>query len=280
MIAAVIFISSLIALLAVALKYRGDSNVIPEGADPAIGTVTVYVPEKTIFQGQKVAETHLRETLWPRAELPEGVIRDRNELIGMFAKNEIMAGIPLTRTHLSTTPILAVLPVSPGNRAVTIQVDATSGLEGLAYPGTRVDVVLTYSRDGELTSKLIVQNARVLSLGGDTTPYDQRVGLDPRSSVTPKQVSTVTLDVVPKDALEITTASKLGSLSLTMRSNDDSKISTDTEIKEGDIGGIDAKPKPQSQGPGCIKGFYKSNGKEFQINCDGTTVQVDSFDEP
>jgi len=280
--AGALLIACMVAMLVLFIKQSSNNSQSAQPAvSPSVGTVTLFIAERPVYIGQKLEDAQLREAMWPRSQIPEGAVRDRAELAGMYAKTDLPAGIPVQRTHLTDTPTAAVLPVTPGNRAVTIDVDATSGLEGLALPGTRVDVVLTYSQEGELTSKVVVQNARVLSLGGNTEPFNQPSAIDGRRAAA-RPAKTVTLDVTPKDALTIRTGSQLGRLSLVMRSTDDTNASATTEVTANDVGGVvSSKPaKPQSITPGCTKGFYKINGQEFQLNCDGSRFEMNNVEEP
>lgn len=276
---------SLLVIMLVVLNLQSDAsakdpglgNMSAELSPPAVGTVTLYVLDRPARAGQKLAEIPLKEVFWPRNQVPEGALRDRAEFKEQYAKIDLPAGIPLQREHLTAQPALATLPVTPGNRAVTIEVDATSGLEGLALPGTRVDVVLTYMKDGQLTSKIIVQNAIVLSSGGDTTAVSNKEDVGKRVS-TPAR--TVTLDVSTRDALEISTARQLGRLGLTMRAGGDNNLAPDLEVNADQVGGGTLKKKPVEKvvSSTCTRGHYRINGKEFQLNCDGTSIQVQDPD--
>ncbi len=278
-----VLVACLVAVLVLALKYQSGASARNNNPSPvaSIGTVTLFVPERPVYAGQNIGDVPLRETMWPRNQVPEGAVRDRAELSGMFAKSDISPGIPVQRIHLTNVAMSAVLPVTSGNRAVTIEVNATSGLEGLALPGTRVDVVVTFKDENDLRSRVIVQNARVLSSGGNTKPYGQSGSTPDSRALQGQSVKTVTLDVSPKDALIVRTATQLGVLSLVMRSNDDTEISVETEATKSDVGGEIAKSEGwKSDTPGCNTGFYRINGQEFQLNCDGSRFQVNNTEEP
>jgi pilus assembly protein CpaB len=102
-------------------------------------------------------------------------------------------------------------------RAVTVGVDAVSGLAGLVWPGDRVDLILTQSQDGTN-----VPPARRVS--GETVLHDVRVlaidrqlmqGATSESPET-QAVRTVTLEVAPPDAERVAVAARLGHLSLSV----------------------------------------------------------------
>jgi pilus assembly protein CpaB len=282
--AAVGLVISLIVVLIVVMNYKSRlSQAAVVDPNAQLGSLTVFLAEQPVYIGQRLSDVSLREASWPRQQASEDVVTDLSQLQGMFAQIDIPQGVPLTKKYLTETSPISTLPVTPGNRAITIEVDATTGLEGLALPGTRVDVFLTYSKEGELTTKVIVQNARVLSSGGSTSSFNQQqqLPLDQRV-VRPRPVArTITIDVAPKDALRISTARQLGRLSLVMRSNEDTGKARDIEFDAGQFEGEDVKSKREaSAAAGCTRGHYKVNGIEFQLNCDGTRMQLHNYDEP
>jgi pilus assembly protein CpaB len=258
------------------LKFSQSANAKEDATQPAVpapaalGTVSLLSPERYVRAGTSLSDVKFKSVFWPRNEVPEGAVRDESELKEQFASIDIAPGVPVQRRHLTKQAIGVSLPLTPGNRAVSIEVDATSSIEGFALPGTRVDVVLTYKEEGNLTSKVLVQNARVLSLGGDSTPNFQVAsrGLRPQSR-------TITLDASPQDALKISTARELGRLSLLMRSPDDNKSAPSMEQDRKDISGPAHEMKKEKS---CKTGSMKIAGKEYIIGCGGSIQQIDSVE--
>lgn len=281
-IAAAGLLFSLLVILFAVFSFREDAGANQTGSNaspiPAtVGTVTLLTPDRMVKASDPLSEVVFKEMYWPRNQVPEGAIRDVAELRGLYARVNLEPGSPVLRSQLSREPTARItLPLTPGNRAVSINVDETSGIEGHALPGTRVDVVLTYYEQGQLTTKVIVQNARVLSFGGDTTTVQQRQNLPGATRV---QKSTVTLDVVPKDALAIRTAQQLGKLALIMRAPEDDKTAVADQFAQGDFS--DQKNKGQSQKQrACTRGKMRIDGKEYVVECDGSISQVLNSDEP
>ncbi|MFM1849066.1 MAG: hypothetical protein RL417_2540 [Pseudomonadota bacterium] len=281
-IAAIGLAFSLLVILIVVFNFRNDANartdINPEVAQPVanLGTVALLTPERAVRAGAKLSEVRFKEVLWPRSQVPDEAVRDISELQNLYAKTELSPGVPLQRSHLSREGLMNSLALTPRNRAVSIEVDETSGLEGHALPGTKVDVVLTFQENGQLISKVIVQNARVLSYGGDTSTLPDRSDL--AGEMRSRRMSrTITLDVSPKDALQITTARQLGRLSLIMRSADDDIGSPVTEVDQADL----AHNKPQARArSSCKSGRIKVGGEEFMLDCDGTMNRVIDPNEP
>lgn len=115
--------------------------------------------------------------------------------------------------------LAAVLP--RGKRAVSIPIEV-SGVSGLALPGDRVDIILTYSVTAELmdekrdihASETVARNLRVLAL-------DQRLSQTHSLEEKVKDLpvaDTATLEVTPAEAETITLATTLGTLSLVLNS--------------------------------------------------------------
>lgn len=242
-----------------------------------VGNVVLYAPIADVPPGTKLSQVELKEVYWPRHQIPDGAIRDAGEAKALYAKNKLVANMPLVRAALSSQPTRNALALTKGYRAVAIDVDATSGIEGHALPGTRVDVVLTYDKEEELTSKVIVQNARVLSYGGDDKMIQDRE-LDMLEGPT-RPSSTITLEVLPQDALKISTARQVGRLSLLMRAADDDQGPAVTELGKRDLDG-ELPRKPQQTNGNCSKGRVKMGGREFMVGCDGSINQLVDSDEP
>ncbi len=271
-----------IFVLVTSLKSGAAAAVSSKETAPAVATlqtqasVPLLAPEVAVEKGTKLSDVRFKTVMWPRNQVPEGAFTDPSEVVNLFAKVSLSPGVPIQRLHTATRDVrenVATIPLTPGNRAVSIEVDDTSGLEGHALPGTKVDVVLTYSQAGVLQSNIIVQNARVLSYGGDTTPGGSIV-----KEHRPTKVSrTMTLDVATQDALKIQTARQMGRLSLIMRSPDDDAASSTLQFSGQELQG--AKPlKNTSLQPAstpCSKGKMRMGGKEYLVGCDGSMTPIE-----
>lgn len=108
-----------------------------------------------------------------------------------------------------------------GSRAVTVGVDPVSGTAGLIWPGDRVDLVLTQALDDKeqpierrVFSETVLADVRVIAV-------DQQLvqgGQGNTTSTTTEANRTVTLEATPFDAERVITATRLGKLSLVVRS--------------------------------------------------------------
>ena len=124
--------------------------------------------------------------------------------------------------------------LAPDSRAVSINVDAASGVSGLIWPGDYVDVVLTQEpttgaedKTGQqhgVLSETVVQNVRVVAI-------DQEIvqGGPANNATAGKVARTVTLQLVPEQVKKVTVAGQRGKLTLAVRSAVDGQDTGDTD---------------------------------------------------
>jgi len=163
------------------------------------------------------------------AEVPVGALLDspeiRASLHGALVRRYIDPGLPVTREDVIRVRdrgfLAAVL--EPGTRAISISVDAASGVAGLIWPGDRVDVILTQDREGgasigeRIASETVLRDIRVIAVDQDIAQ-----GAEPSAvSKSGRVPSTVTLQVTPEDADRVAVAQNLGHLSLSVRAISD-----------------------------------------------------------
>jgi pilus assembly protein CpaB len=118
-----------------------------------------------------------------------------------------------------------------GMRAVTVAVDQVSGSAGLIWPGDRVDLVLTQALDEKdqpivrrMSGETVLTNVRVIAV-------DQQLmqGATAGGNASPGSNRTVTLEASSFDAERISVASRIGKLSLVVRSAVDNEILANTD---------------------------------------------------
>ncbi len=141
-------------------------------------------------------------------------------MVGAVSRAAIVPGQPITDAllvHPGDRGFLAAV-LSPGARAISVPVNATTGISGFIFPGDLVDLLLTVrfnDKQGEEGSgetrhatKTILRGVRVLAI-------DQMVQ---NTQGEAKVVKNVTLEVQPKDSEKVALALEMGSLSLSLRS--------------------------------------------------------------
>lgn len=180
----------------------------------------ILVAARTLRVGTILKEEDIKWQDWPEKGLSEAYFAAPQEkikpLAGKVVRTPLTAGEPVTRASLVSQGdrgfMAAIL--TPGMRAVTVQLSPTSSVGGFIFPGDRVDVILSQSvpvpgtRIPYVVSETVFQNVRVL-------------GVDQRSTANEDQVriaKTATLEVTPKMAEKVAMLSSLGTLSLSLRS--------------------------------------------------------------
>jgi pilus assembly protein CpaB len=171
------------------------------------------------------------------AAAPSGPM-DPSMLAGMVVRVAISAGQPLTKGSLVQPGDRGFLAAAlgPGMRAISVQVDARTGVSGFIFPGDRVDVVLsqTVSTPGAegsalLAAETIVRNVRVLATDQRTVPEDA----EGKREV--KTFSTITLEVTPRLAEKVAVAQSIGQITLALRSIADNTAELERAIASGEV---------------------------------------------
>ena len=163
--------------------------------------------------------------------------------------------------------------LGPDMRASTVAVDNVSGSAGLIWPGDRVDLILTQSLDDpalppsrRVAAETVLANVRVIAI-------DQLLarGVAPAGDVGAGR--TVTLEVTPEQAARIAVATRLGRLSLAVRSADESgkmasTAAANTTTWGGDVSPALARPtQPSAKEAGATLRLFQgaADGKEFRF---------------
>lgn len=220
-------------------------TVVVEQA-PEIELVDVLVPTQPIQTGAAFMPEMFRTEQKPRLSVPSGVISRFEQIQGQYAKSPILVDQPISdKLVTSVRPVTVISSKIPeGFRAVTIPVDQTTGVEGWAKPGAKVDVVLVSSASGRNEAGTIVCNAEVLSAGANASagPNDA-----------PGPASTVTLLVSPEDAVTIQLAQTMGKLSLSLRGDSDGGAGGYCAKKISSVFGEPASPAVVKKKTGCVR---------------------------
>jgi pilus assembly protein CpaB len=187
----------------------------------------VLVASKPIGVGERLGPKSLEWQDWPQGAVrPEyvtsAVVPDAPEkLTGAVARFEFFPGEPIREAKLARADqgyLSAV--ITPGMRAVAIDVTAATGAGGFIVPNDRVDVVLTRRTQNGEQSETILRNVKVLAIGprlgeqGATGGVDES---DPRSK-TFEKATIATLELSPRQSETLINSTQLGQLALALRS--------------------------------------------------------------
>ncbi|MFT5181476.1 MAG: pilus assembly protein CpaB [Alphaproteobacteria bacterium] len=200
-------------------------------AQPTIESneVRILVAKKSLPAGTLINKTHLRWQPWPNSNLSDTYMKEGDfkpeDFEGTVVRVGIAAGEPISEARVvkpGEHGFLAAV-VQPGFRAMTVSVNATSGLAGFVLPGDRVDLILSHKLeqkgpDGRAlrASETVLTDIRVLAIDQSTNDQAEE----------PNPGKTVTIEVTPKQVEIVSLITDLGRLSLSLRSlqTDEGKI--------------------------------------------------------
>jgi len=207
---------------------------------PALETVDLLVASRALRYGEPVRAEDVRRIVWPAAAVPEGAFKDIDALIPDAHRPRIAL-----RAMEAMEPVLAVkvsepgqpagiaAQLSPGMRAFTIRVDASSGISGNLRPSDLVDVYWTgrAGDDGEVT-RLIGAGLRTIALD-DIADQDRNINGMPR---------TVTIEAAPEVVATLAQGQATGRLSLSVVGLDDAAELATFQIDRRQLLGMEAAP--------------------------------------
>ena len=145
---------------------------------------------------------------------------------GAFTKTDAAIGHPLLYPLGAKEPILQrdlgvegagiglAGRIPEGMRATAVRSNEITGVAGFLYPGSRVDLLVTFTPPGGTmpVTQTVLQNVEVLTAGQTIEP-------DPQGK--PQQVNVVTLLLNPEDSQKAQLASGQGNIQFVLRSGVD-----------------------------------------------------------
>ncbi|MBY4769887.1 Flp pilus assembly protein CpaB [Burkholderia ambifaria] len=219
---AVLIIAAGIGAFILRQLYVSASTPPPPGntADVRVRVAAADLPEGLLLRDNDLAWKPMA-----RAQVPAGAFVESQpgaDLKGALLRNRVDAGAPIRADNVISAgaPDFLAAALQPGMRAISVPVDDVSGNAGLIQPGDFVDVVLTQQIGGSATTpgtfeaETVVRRARVLAVGSEF----QRAKGPASAPDAPVRARTVTLEVAPRTAQVVLVATRLGSLSLALRS--------------------------------------------------------------
>src|SRR5262245_8336458 len=203
---------------------------------PAPLTVGYFVAARLLPRGTLAREEDFAVRSVLPDSVPSGAIIDtpdaRTGLRGALVRKFLDAGSPVTSEDVLRPRDRGFLAsvLAPDSRAISIKVDAESGVSGLIWPGDYVDVVVTHVHDkadpakGAL-SETVLHNVRIVAI-------DQEIvqgGSANNNAKAGNVAKTVSLQLAPEQVKKITVAGELGKLSLAVRAAVDQQDTADAD---------------------------------------------------
>jgi pilus assembly protein CpaB len=225
----------LILAFALAVTTGGGIHLYLKGAAATQGsvesnTVPVVVASEHLNFGTRLAENHLRVVQFPKESVPTGAYSDVDSVVTQTSKVFMVAGEPILEAKLSGVGGGLSVRIPESMRAISLDVNEVTGVNGFVLPGDRVDVLVTVDNargPNIAVTKTILQNIEVAAAGAKTA----EVG---KGRVT---VQSVTLIVKPSGAEKLALSAHQGTVHLVLRNPVDHELleakSTDTKMVLG-----------------------------------------------
>lgn len=220
-----------LALVAGALTIRWLGSVRTPGepgkAKVEVKKTDVLVAARAIPKGARLDATAVRLKPYDPGDVPHGAVHDAAEVVGRITGRDISQDDAITPDKLlpkGATSGGLDAAVEPGKRAFTVKGTKIMGAGGLITPGSRVDVLVTYTQPGkseDKINKVILENVPILTTG---TEMDAKIGKDGREELA--NTDFYTLMVTPEEAERLALAADLGSLHLALRKPGDDDLVT------------------------------------------------------
>ena len=182
-------------------------------------------------------------------------------LAGSYDKVDDVIGRPLLYPLVAKEPVLkrdlgqegSGIGISgkipTGMRATAVKSNEIVGVAGFLYPGSRVDVLVTYTPPGggsgsSPLTQTVLQNVEVLAAGQTIEP-------DPQGK--PATVNVVTLLVSPEDSQKLQLASSQGTIQFVLRSGVDQKSVELRPTRLDQLSSEKAAPAPAPPGKKVVR---------------------------
>ena len=182
-------------------------------------TISLVVASSDLRWGTVLTPDMVKTASFLRQSLPEGHFVNVTQVAGRTLIQPVKANESILDSRLAPTGtqgggVAAVITLK--KRAMAVKVDKIVGVSGFIHPGNRVDVLVTLSQMGKVTTpitKTVIENVLVLATGADVEKNGNREK--------PSQVDVITLEVTPEEGEKLALASSEGKLQLALRNSAD-----------------------------------------------------------
>ena len=179
--------------------------------------VKIVAAVKPLDPGATITADSVALVDWPINFPVEGAMKDTKEVIGRMVMFPVAAKEPIRESLLAAPGSVGLAGKIPdGMRAVAVETSDVANVSGFLYPGSHVDVLVTFKpqtgRNDEEVTATVLENVLVLSTG-------ERLQPDPSGK--PEKVRQVTMLLTPDDSEKLVLAANQGIIQFIMRNGDD-----------------------------------------------------------
>jgi pilus assembly protein CpaB len=225
-------------------------------------TMMVIVAAGELYPGVTITEQDIVGVEVPKKYLPGDVFNSPELVVGRIPRERILANEFIRPGRLadgdSGIGLNALVP--PGMRALSLNLQDGAAVSGFLNPGNRVDILVTLvgEKAGDARETVtLLQTVPIIAVNSRMLKDDVAAQTDADKAKTkakkPPGRPSVTLAVTPEQAELVAHASRLGPITLTLRSDVDVDQQTVDSINNSDLLGIKEEPKPTPAAPKRIK---------------------------
>lgn len=211
-----------------------------------VPTETIYVAQRPLKYGEKLAKEDIRAVDFPVTAIPEGAFRTEAELfpentdelrvvLRPMEKDEALLAVKLTEPGEDTG---LTSRLAKGMRAFTISVDVASGVSGFLRPGDRVDIYWTGRVNVGSIREANADVTKLIQAGVRLIAVDQTAGGNLDGAMIAR---TVTVAVDPNQVAALAQAQSTGALSLSLVGAGDDTVASSVEVDQRSLLGIAAE---------------------------------------
>jgi pilus assembly protein CpaB len=201
------------AIVTALLLFVFLSSLIKFGGSDTSKIVTAAqdIPANTLITQEMLESTDV-----PTDAVLPGAITKMSDVVGKAMKSDVYIGEQIISAKIivpgETGDGALSYAIEPGMRAITIGVDSTAGVAGMLRPSDRIDLMGEYDVAGTVYTDLVAEYINILAVDNILSETGKAA-----DGGTPGY-TTITLEVTPQQAMEISMATYSGTLRAVLRS--------------------------------------------------------------
>jgi pilus assembly protein CpaB len=179
-----------------------EENIIVR--EQQIPLTKIVVAGQDLPIGSMLSEQNILLVDWPKANAPKGAFEKIEDVKERVTVTRVVAGVPIVAAELAAPGSGAglVASIEPGMRAMAIKVNEVIGVAGFVLPNTFVDIIFIQDE----VAQTLLKRVEVLAIAQQTFVEEGKA----------KVVSTVTLELTPKQVLKLAESTHKGPLTLAL----------------------------------------------------------------
>jgi pilus assembly protein CpaB len=194
---------------------------------------TFVAVARQVEAGTVVKAEDLKMIEWPANVPLAGGFTKTSDVVGRTALDVIPMDTPVLNQYLAIRGAGVGLStkIPDGMRAISLKSDQVVGVSGFVFPGSRVDVLVTYRTPNspDTVTATVLQNVQVLAAGN-------KLVADPTG--VPADAPEVTLLLSPEDAEKAVLASSQGTIHFVLRNGSDTSEDNSAPVQMSSLSGV------------------------------------------